>query len=187
MRCNILRLIMFLSCVIPASCATVNVRASNGSADHKYAEVNGFVATYVEQWIDLAKDRGLSFRHIVNIGFTNIKGTSVGQTRFAKEFREIDIDSTFWNKSTEMEKNMLVWHELAHAYCYRWHDFGKGKDRLYGDNVPLAIKKMEDGGFGFYPDHCPRSLMFPALPEDHCFKKYYFEYINEMFQNCIPY
>lgn len=185
MYSRLLTAIMLFFCVVPASCATVNVNAKIGTKIHKYHEINGLFYPYVEQWMDLAKDHGLSFKHTVNIGFTNIEDKAVGLTRFEDGFREIDVDSTYWNFSTESQKTVLIWHELTHAHCDRLHDYGKNKP--YGDDVDLAMKKQKAGGPGFYEDHCPKSLMFPSIIPEYCFKLYYFRYIDDMFENCKPY
>lgn len=185
---RVLICIFLLLCVVPASCATVNVNSKLGSTIHRYHEVNGFVFPYVDQWMELAKDHELYFNHTVNIGFTNLStndDNAVGFTRYENGFREIDVDSKFWNFATETQKTLLIWHELTHAYCDRGHDYGKDKE--YGDDVKKAMKRQKDGGPGFYQDHCPKSLMFPAIIPEYCFKLYYFRYIDDMFENCDPY
>lgn len=185
MYCNVLTLVIIFFCMIPASCATVNVNSKDVKTIPRYHEVNGLIVPYVEQWMDLAKDHKLSFEHTVNMGFTNIKAPCVGLTRYEYDFREIDLDSTYWNLSTETQKTVLIWHELVHAYCDRSHTYNKNKE--YGDSVPEAMKKQQIGGPGFYTDKCPKSIMFPSIIPEYCFKKYYFEYIDEMLENCDPY
>jgi hypothetical protein len=175
---------ILIFCIIPASCATLNVNSSSSNTVPKYNGVNELIAPYVEQWMELAADHKLSFQHTVNIGFTNMRDRTVGLTRYENGFREIDIDSRFWVFSNENQKNTLIWHELAHAYCDRSHGYDGGE---YGDDLDQAIKSREEGGDGFYSDLCPKSLMFPALVQPVCFKRYFFQYIDEMFKNCNPY
>lgn len=185
MYCKTLALLVALFCVIPASCATMNVVSTLGSTVHRYREVSSVFTPYVNQFKYLASEHHIYFRRNINMGFSMTEGSHVGLTRYENGFREIDIDPQYWYNSNEVQKTILIWHELAHAYCFRMHDFGINQE--YGDDTKLADKMQQEGRAGFYDDHCPKSIMFPRVLLEACFRRYYFQYIDEMFENCVPY
>lgn len=151
----------------------------------KYQGVDPKIAPYASEWLSLAKDNGLTFKHTVTIGIKNIgHDYIVGLCTYGPNFREIDIDRKYWDSSTESGKIALIYHELAHCYCYRKHDYGDGKE--YGDKAEDA-RKDPDKQDGFFKDKCPISLMFPEVVEDDCVQAHYGEYIKEVFNRCEEY
>ena len=149
-----------LSLCILVSC-TINLMNTRLTPD--YPGVDAEIAPYVDQWLILAKEYGLKFNHGVTVGFRDInKGYIVGQCNYGMAFREIDIDRKFWERSSDMSRTILVYHELSHCYCDRDHD------------------KMSKGG-------CPTSLMYPEVITDICFLYHYQEYIDELFSVCKEY
>jgi hypothetical protein len=70
--------------------------------------------------------------------------------------RQIVINETTWPHMTDMEKEMLVFHELGHCYLGREH-----------------TEELKDDSF------LPKSIMYPSVfSYPHYLKQYY---INELF------
>jgi hypothetical protein len=142
------------------------------------------IAPYVDDWLYLARGRGLRFDKAVTVGFKDMgSGTVVGVTTYGYGFREIDIDENYWHSSTSLGKAAVLWHELGHAYCHRDHDYGDGTK--YGDAE--SARKDPNKKDGFYEDGCPITLLFPEVVEDDCFEKYYEGYVSELYNRCVPY
>lgn len=149
-----------------------------------YNGVDPILTPYVNEWLSLAKERGLKFNHLVTVGFTKIdKGAIVGLSHLTETFREIDIDTVYWNKATQTEKMILVYHELGHSYCNRGHNYGPGREY----NSSEIEKKFPYNPNGFFPDLCPVSIMYPFILDDDCVHRHYSEYIEELFTWCEVY
>lgn len=150
----------------------------------EYPGVDPKVALYVDEWLSLAKERGLLFDNVVTVGFKDInRGDVIGMCNYGMGFREVDLDNKFWRESTEISKRALVDHELTHCYCYRGHDFGNGQEYEDAERDIKDPSKKD----GFFIDRCPTSLMFPYIVEDRCFLAHYPDYINEVFNRCKRY
>jgi hypothetical protein len=169
------------------SCGSVNL----GKLRPEYEGVDPRVQPLVDEYKALAKMNGIRFYNKVSIGFKKInRGNTVGVCNYGSFFREIDVDIDFWLNSTNMSRLALVFHELSHCYCTRKHDYGKDK------NYPeTALERLEraliwkvQGGEkpGYWDDGCPKSLMYPVIPDDECLMKHYQEYVLEMFDRCKP-
>lgn len=147
----------------------------------KYEGVDPQLAPYADEWMNLAKDNGITFKNKVTIGFEKInRGYVVGQCWYGGFWREIDIDFGYWTNLDQNEKDSLLWHELSHCYCGRSHDYGK--DKPYGDDVEKAYGVAD----GFMVDGCPKSLMFPEVVNSFCFQLHSDYYEKEMFEGCKP-
>lgn len=166
------------------SCAMV------GRLTPKYDGVDPRAVDLTNEWLALAKDRGITFNHTVSIGFTNIPDSRIiGQTSYGFGFNEIDLDSMFWLTATSVSKMSLLFHELTHAYCDRAHTYGNNESYPEVDKLGDDIKKMDSEKKaipGYYEDYCPYSLMYPEIVTDWCMKTHYNEYVVEMFTNCEP-
>jgi len=144
-----------------------------------YDGVDPKLEPYVQEYKTLAKYHGITFNNEVSVGFTNIdQGDIIGQTHYGLYFREIDIDKAYWFNATQITRTTLMFHELTHAYCLRDHDYGDGKKY---DKKNLNITE------GRFKDFCPQSIMFPYELDDNCAMAHYQEYIDEMFERCIPF
>jgi hypothetical protein len=165
---------------IMISCCTINL-GSRSKPIH--TGVDPKFTTLVDEYLSLARDHGIKFHHSVTIGFNKLDGIAVGETYYGSNFREIDIDTGYWNSSTSIRKMALLWHELGHAYCTRMHDYGDGREYLDPKEYYKPPPKLD----GRFPDYCPLSLMFPIVIGDECVKAHYAEYVDEMFNRCRPY
>lgn len=99
-------------------------------------------------------------------------------------WREIDIDIDFWNRATPTSKLALMFHELAHCYCTRGHDFADGTEYPEPKFMDFFSKCTTEPGY--YPDGCPLSIMHPIIIEDTCVANHYNDYVNELFNRCDP-
>jgi hypothetical protein len=144
-----------------------------------YSGVDPKMSKIVNEYLYLAAQHGLKFDTEVTVGFTNInEGSVIGLCHYGSGFREIDVDSGYWEEATNTSRTALLYHELTHCYCGRDHDFGK--DNKY-DGVNDSRKE------GRFDDNCPLSLMFPRILPDWCTRKHYAQYTEEMFDRCEEY
>ncbi len=155
------------------SCCTFNL--SQRRLTPEYKGVDPEIAPYVNEYMDLAKIMGIKFKNKVTVGFKDINnGNIIGECEYGLGFREIDVDRTYWNRSTTTSKMTLLIHELSHCYCGRTHDYGPSKE----------YKNTWEGRFD---DNCPKSVMYPKILPDGCVDLHYEEYILEAFDRCNPY
>lgn len=144
--------------------------------------------TMVNEYLSLAKERGLIFNKNINVGFLDIKQDRskgydiVGECIYGGSYREVVLDSVDWSYLSKMNHLILIFHELTHCYCTRNHDFGKGT--LYKD--VRKNKRTDKEKDGFYSDKCPLSVMYPDVLDDDCAHRHYGDYIQEMFNRCNP-
>lgn len=186
---SILFLLIFIS-----SCAKPPIRRTKVTPDHSTEISDPQIKVIVDEFMDLSKRNNVKFKNKVSVGFAKINdGNVIGTCSYRMTFREIDLDIDFWKNASWISKTSLVYHELAHCYCNRDHDFGKGT--LYPDD---SLKYLFQSWFkkstfnlyrpeGFFEDGCPLSIMYPKLIEDYCFRVHYNEYTEEMFNRCDPY
>lgn len=176
------------------SCCTIHVSNHlHRRLTPQYHGVDPVLQKYVDDYMNLAKDKNIKFTNSVSVGFMKINaGQVIGVCNYGRTFREIDIDQNFWDEATNTQKEALMRHELSHCYCNRDHDWAEGKtypEPSHSDrkndifNVTLFTPNHE----GMYEDNCPLSLMYPILPSDSCVWSHYQDYSNEIFQRCEPY
>lgn len=157
----------------------------------EYNSVDVKAKPLVDEYMSLSTQNNITFTHSVTVGFKNLKDNIAGICTYGAEWREIDIDLSYWNTITILGKTALIFHELSHCYCNRDHDYGPGKKYgSYEDRVSEVNKWQKTGGAkpGRYDeDSCPISLMYPAVVDDDCMKAHYNDYIKEMFDRCESY
>jgi len=66
--------------------------------------------------IDLAAKRIEGF--LIDIEEANVAGQCSYST---SSTRKVNIDRTYWNSATDLEKEFLIFHELGHCYLERAH------------------------------------------------------------------
>ena len=156
----------------------------------EHVGVDPKVQSIADEYFWLSKQNHFTFDHKVTIGFKNINhGDVIGLCTSTWFWREIDLDTAFWDRATKTSRMALLFHELTHCYCGRNHDFALGKD--YPDTVEKRMKQAfewinsKDGPIpGYLDDGCPASIMYPEILEDECTLKHYNDYIQEMFDRC---
>ena len=75
------------------------------------------------------------------------------------EMAYIKIDRDYWNKASQYKRINLIFHELGHCVLGR-------------DHVEWKT-----------PNECPPSFMHNSIVSNYCLKKYYKNYLKEMFPN----
>lgn len=178
---------MALFSMIFSCCASLGVKARP-----EYTGVDPRVQHIVDEYMWLSTQYNVHFNNKVTIGFKNIgKGNVVGLTTYGGYFREIDIDTSYWNNSTNTQRLAVTMHELGHAYCGRSHDYGDGKKypEAEDERIAQAENWASKGGPrpGIYPDGCALSLMYPVVVPDYCIRSHYQEYTKELFDRCKAY
>lgn len=186
--------ISLLVLILLASCAKPPIRRTKITPDHPTEISDPQIKAIVNEFMDLSKRNNIKFKNNVSIGFTKINdGNVIGTCSYRMTFREIDIDIEYWKTATWISKTALVYHELAHCYCNRDHDFGDGT--LYPDDSLAYLfqswfKKSTFNLYrpeGYFEDNCPMSIMYPKIIDDYCFRVHYNEYVEEMFNRCDAY
>ena len=157
-----------------------------------YKGVDPKIQPYVNEYMWLSTQFHIKFDDKVTIGFTKIDhGNVVGVCYYGGFFREIDIDSDYWEHSTTTTRMTLMYHELSHCYCGRDHDYAPGKKypETEAGRRRQAEKWLKEGGPrpGYWDDGCPVSLMYPVIVDDDCVQAHYNEYVKEIFDRCDPF
>lgn len=157
----------------------------------EYTGVDPEAKTMVDEYLWLSAQYNITFYNKVTVGFKTIgRGNVVGLCTYGGLFREIDLDTTYWNNSTYGEKVAMFFHELTHCYCGRGHTYGKGEkypETESGRILRALLWKVEGGPRpGYYEDGCPTSIMHPVVVDDDCIRTHYPEYMEEMFKDCKP-
>jgi hypothetical protein len=73
---------------------------------------------------------------------------------------EIVLWKNFWSTASEIERKLLIYHELGHCECHRFHD-----------NTIL-------------PDGCAKSIMNEFLSVGFCAQLHYSDYIVDLQEKC---
>lgn len=179
----LLVIIGFLLCLSSCKCSLINVKLAP-----EYKGVDPAIQPYVNEYKELAKIQGITFKNDVTIGFKKInEGNVVGICTISHSWREIDINEIFWNNSTPVSKLALLWHEFSHCYCGRKHDYSKDKEYSLntGGLIDQMLERLGDKeNPGFYSDFCPTSVLYPVVLDGQCFLSHYTDYAIEMFQRC---
>lgn len=140
--------------------------------------------------------KNIKFTNRVTMGFTSIKikrgrETFVGLCTYGKNFREIDIDLDYWDKSTWTTRRSLVYHEMNHCLCGRGHTWSGGTypeiDHSPDKNPKKVTEPPNKKEAGLLDDGCPASIMYPYILNDECASKHWDLYSEEMFDGCDPY
>lgn len=187
--------ILLLICAV-ASCAKPPIKHEVKEKQMFTAEITDpELKTITDEFFKLSKRNNIEFTNKVSMGFSKIdRGSVIGTCTYQETFREIDFDSDYWSRATWLEKVALVYHEMAHCYCERDHDFDDGK--MYPDNSFKAIIQSWLAKTppmtpmrppGYLDDGCPKSLMHPTIIDDQCMKDHYDHYVKEMFERCEPF
>ncbi len=183
-------LLLSLYLVLYTSCAVVTV---DNPYTPRFKGVDVELTPYENRFFDLAVQSGIHFRNQVTMGLAILNnGAEVGECQYGVGWREITIDSTYWNRASEIERTVLILHELGHCYCGRDHDYGNGI--AYPESIRARTEEYQNwlkyGGPrpGRYDaDSCPLSLMYPAVLDADCYLTHYYEYIQELFNRCKAY
>jgi hypothetical protein len=174
---------LIASILIVTACSTIQPKLAP-----EYDGVDPKLQSYVDEFLALSKLNHVTFKHSVTVGFKRLSGSIVGMCTHGGLWNEIDIDPSFWNYSTNLEKTALIYHELTHCYCNRGHDHGKGEEYGTLDQMVKEVDLWHGGEVpGRYPkDFCPTTLMYPRVLDNECMQMHYNDYVKEMFDRCSP-
>lgn len=72
---------------------------------------------YQKEYNDLVKEEcpGLEFPRNLGLGFTTLSKDEIGVCNIFLAKRQILVDKTFWNLSSELDRKQLMFHELTHC------------------------------------------------------------------------
>lgn len=185
--------IIYIFAIVLAATPLSTEKYPKGKIEPEHKGVDKEIQSIVNDYKRLASLRGIHFKKEITIGFKEIESDSiVGLCHYGNNFREIDLDKTYWKRSSEDTKITLLFHELTHCYCYRDHDWKEGEIyispqimELVGKIFTKPFRKKPEPGF--YDDDCPLSIMYPSVVSDECVLDHSTEYIKEMFDRCEPY
>lgn len=93
----------------------------------------------------------------IEYSFYDSKTTQIGFCSIIGNYKSVSIDNYYWNTSSDLGKEQLVFHELGHCVLKRQHN----KE--------------------FIANH-PVSIMYPLILSDRLYSKYYDSYIEELFK-----
>lgn len=150
--------------------------------------VDSSIQVILNEYFRLSKQYNVKYSRPISIGLKPLPEPVIGLCTFGDKegWREIAINSDFWNTASWPQKVVLVFHEAVHCYCGRDHDYGPNK--LYPDPRLEGILNMFRQWYGtepgFMADGCPISIMYTRMVPERCIKKHYTYYIKEMFDRC---
>ena len=98
----------------------------NSETEYSMEEmVDAELVQYFDRFADEAATRGLEIdwnEEQISASILNIDDEAVGQClTFSGDRRTINIDVDYWEKSSGLEKEFLIFHELGHCVLGRVH------------------------------------------------------------------
>lgn len=93
----------------------------------------------------------------LNMFYQDLDGNVIGVCRSKTSYREIAVDPEYWDDAKELDRELLVFHELGHCVL----------DQLVHRNSTLS-------------DGCSGSIMDEYHIGAYCYDKHYDYYIEEL-------
>lgn len=97
----------------------------------------------------------------VNMGifYQDLDGWVIGVCRYGRHSREIAIDPEFWDEASDIDREIVIFHELGHC----------------------ALNQFEHRNYYHSLDpQCPGSIMDEYHIGEVCYEKHYDYYIEEL-------
>lgn len=122
MKTNVILLVAIVASLSLSSCQKESV-----TQNIQYANVDPELWTYYASFEREAQQRGLEYDlnalqisgEILEISEDNVAGSC----RFGNHINnEVTIDRSFWNRSSPILKEFVIFHELGHCVLLRGHD-----------------------------------------------------------------
>lgn len=110
---------------------------------------------FVDKFIDMFKIDTIDVIY-VDIYYNQQSGNVIGVCKIKGEEKDIEIDPEWWSKANDLNREILMFHELGHCVLSQGHR-----------NYELS-------------DHCPGSIMDTYHIGAYCYNKHYDYYIDEM-------
>lgn len=147
---SIVFLLILISVFLSYSCQedliNSSSEATNSNNSSSYPSVDQRLWPYFAEFEQEASSRGFK----VSLSNSGIRGLIqeiaeqgiAGQCSYGnrQSSREIIIDTEFWNKSSRLYKEYIVFHELGHCYLNRDH-----KDACFSNRTVVSIMRSGHG------------------------------------------
>jgi hypothetical protein len=117
----------------------------------------------------------------VKITMANLRPPTAGVCWPYKTTKLIYLDTKTWQEYSELQKEVLLFHELAHCVCDLDHTHFQG---VYPENPVVPETAQERIKAGFLDDGCPVSIMYPKVLTHSCYKKHRKLYRYEINLRC---
>jgi hypothetical protein len=175
-------LVFLLICFV--SCANSSLRISP-----KKRGVDPVFSPYVKNYASLINLKNKDKKSIndlrikkLSINFSNLEGTTIGRCYWLLNSEiEIEIDKNWWDNSSFLSKEFLIYHELEHCIRYRMHTNQKTIKNNVADYIEAFLQKV---GLiprsGYFKDGCPASIMNPTDAGEWCAYNHYEDYIQDI-------
>ena len=140
-----LTVIYLLLCLILIACGAVG-GTHLGMPTKMYPEVDKRMWIYFERFEIAARERGMMI-DLIEAGITGeiyeiSKANVVGLCNHnVIDPNHIVIDGHFWNRSSILKKELIIFHELGHCYLLRGHN-----DEVNGNGTCGSIMRSGTGG-----------------------------------------
>ena len=178
------QILLILLLALPLSCSSAVFRISPQKRG-----VDATFKPYIKEYSHIInynnnKNKNIYDQRIskLSINFNNLEYPVIGQCQWLinGEF-EIQIDKRWWQYSSFVAKQFLVYHELEHCIRFRMHTHTKEYRETLWDYIQYLGQLMgiiPDNEY--FKDRCPNSIMYPSDVGDYCNYGHYHEYIQEM-------
>lgn len=163
---------MFLS-----SCSGLDIKTSK-----EHREIDKELDLYVSSFISESSGK---------VSRSDIKGLSVGFHNYPAKssvigtcwlnLNEIDISKRYWDRSLNLSRKELMYHELGHCVLGRRHTNPTSSVGFWGAVERFLFRIGWWKNEGFLDDGCPVSVMHSSNIGSYCFSKHYSYYITELF------
>ena len=94
--------------------------------------VSGEILPYFERFATEGSARGMEIDWLneeISASLVDIEEDAVGQClTYRNGSRQINVDEEYWMKSTDLEKEFLIFHELGHCLLERSHLDSRSSD-----------------------------------------------------------
>jgi len=142
-----LRLILLLSV------SSMLIGCGNGFRPINVGVVDPEFEPYVELFLDYANIPSIN----VDMYFNNQSGNVIGVCKTRGNEKKIEIDGVWWYSASELDREILIFHELGHCVLGQGHR-----------NYTLS-------------DGCRGSVMDEYHIGAYCYEKHYDYYLEELF------
>lgn len=179
--------------LILLSFIVLSLVSSCGAKDKKFDNIDPNLAPLINEYKSQLSDKlklpKISIAPRLTAGFSD-KFDDTETVGICKSWydndSEIEILKSFWEKSDEKTRAVLVWHEVTHCVCNRNHTHAGGaypepKDGLFS-LTGLSGAELEKKGY--FSDFCPTSIMHPYILSHYCIVKHWDHYKLEMLEGC---
>jgi hypothetical protein len=184
----LLSFILFVSAV--SSCVTSNFNKTSKKFNNIDKDIHFYLLDYKKRVEEHFDKKYPNLFEGLTAGKSEIgkEGSIVGLcSKLEDSGTEIEVDTLYWEHSSDLVREILVFHEAGHCICNRDHTYDKGtypesKEGLEMPNSKWGAKDLLENGY--FEDKCPRSIMHSRMPSEYCIKKYLDHYLQEMLDGC---